>query len=426
MEQDRPRGGGHEPDSDHYQGREPGYWQSSGRGLGEPAEDQRVDPGAERPSGHAGPARTAAPAQPASPAAAPAAGRCRGGGTPHPRCLASPPAERQRQAAARLPRRTARAPPAGGQRRGGARRPSRAGWPTAASPANGWCRRHRAAAGTGPAPRPRVPSPPARGAPALGERAHPGEHRSRAYIGGSVSGPVMRQEHFLQRGLPGGHGHDPGPCQRIDQGADGAFDLEGQNAVGPLAVVTPGSSGTAGPGPPKDTSMVCTDRWRRSASVPCPTSRPARKMPARSQSTSTSLRMCKGQEHGLPPAFDHGGHREERDRQVNLDPGPDAVGRMSQRAAPRGVRSQARLRADSDQQHASTMAVSGKTHHRPASTRPIGAAGPRPSRPPASGPGAAEGIPAGRANSPLPAGRQEAGSPGYGCRTRSAVIAGSR
>ena len=53
----------------------------------------------------------------------------------------------------------------------------------------------------------------------------------------------------------------------------------------------------------KVTSIVSPLRWRSCSSVPSSTSRPWRKMPMRSQSASTSLRMCEERKTAWPRAF---------------------------------------------------------------------------------------------------------------------------
>ena len=50
-------------------------------------------------------------------------------------------------------------------------------------------------------------------------------------------------------------------------------------------------------------STVWALRWRSSGSVPCSTSRPLRRMPTRSHSASTSLRMCEERKTVCPRAL---------------------------------------------------------------------------------------------------------------------------
>ena len=66
---------------------------------------------------------------------------------------------------------------------------------------------------------------------------------------------------------------------------------------------TPSSASKSGGGPAKVTSIVCAFRWRSSASVPSSTRRPARRMPTRSHSASTSLRMCDDRNTAWPRSF---------------------------------------------------------------------------------------------------------------------------
>ena len=67
-----------------------------------------------------------------------------------------------------------------------------------------------------------------------------------------------------------------------------------RSALAPALVerARPAAPAASAPAPSKVTSTVWALRWRSSASVPSSTSRPSRRMPTRSQSASTSLRMC--------------------------------------------------------------------------------------------------------------------------------------
>ena len=94
------------------------------------------------------------------------------------------------------------------------------------------------------------------------------------------------------------------PASASSSGRDAAGHLEAEG-VGPGRARRARRRGrrAPAPAPANVTSTVCAPRWRSSASVPSSTSRPSRRIPTRSQSASTSLRMCEERKTVCPRAL---------------------------------------------------------------------------------------------------------------------------
>ena len=84
--------------------------------------------------------------------------------------------------------------------------------------------------------------------------------------------------------------------------------------------VTPGTPDRSGTAPSKVASTVSAARCRISASVPISTSLPARRMPTRSQSASTSLRMCEERNTVWPRSRASRMHLPERLLHQRIEP----------------------------------------------------------------------------------------------------------
>ena len=80
------------------------------------------------------------------------------------------------------------------------------------------------------------------------------------------------------------------------------------------------AAGGSAPGRRRSTSTVCAPRCRSSASVPWSTSRPSRRMPTRSQSASTSLRMCDDRKTVWPRSLGLGTRLAERHLHERVEP----------------------------------------------------------------------------------------------------------
>ena len=82
------------------------------------------------------------------------------------------------------------------------------------------------------------------------------------------------------------------PASTVSSGAIGPRTWQRATRPSTATELTPGTRDRSGTGPSNVACTVTADRCRSWARLPSSASRPARRMPTRSHSASTSLRMC--------------------------------------------------------------------------------------------------------------------------------------